>query len=130
MTISEQLAQLQSHSRYTSAIMRPFRFGHLITLPNFVLPVGWSYSSTTALFYIDSGYPCARPRGFWTTDHLRYVKNDLYGDCVPQNTTARDYESPPEAAQRWFWTPTHWSANGDTLLTFAHVIRMRFVALR
>ncbi len=101
--------------------------GRLVTIPDMFLPPGWDRTHATVAFWVPRYFPCARPRGFWTVERVY-----LEGDRLPQWTGMGYYTRPlpPQFAWAWFHEPREWSPNGDTLLTYAHFVRMRFQTLR
>ncbi len=142
-TIEDQFAQLKSHPRYRRATMTPtieFRSegpGNLVTLPSVPLPSGWTHDEVDVHFWVPQGFPCARPRGFWTTEDLRITYEEeqtlfssmrwVNGGRWPQWTRiGKDYQPPGhEHLMKWLCEPRMWSACSDTLLTYAHFVRQR-----
>jgi len=96
-----------------------------VTIPNFTLPPGWSAAAITLRFIAPVGYPVSKPDCFWCDNDLR-----LAGGGVPQNTGANPFPNGP-APLLWFsWHVSIWSPNADTLRTYVHVIKKRFIELR
>ena len=93
---------------------------HLIELPNFPLPPGWSKPRATVLFRLPPAYPEARPDCFWADVDLR-----LAGGAMPTNTGL-----PPEQllGRNWLWFSWHvqrWAAGKDDLVKYVGVITQR-----
>ncbi len=126
-----QWGLLTSHRRYAAATWKPTPGQEggrrLVTLPDVPLPPGWTHATATMAFDVPSYFPCVPPQGFWTKEEVR-----LAGRGLPQwtRTGYRDQPVPPGFAWFWLHGPRTWSVNGDTLLTYAHFVRMRFQTLR
>lgn len=96
-----------------------------VTIPNVVLPKGWSRERVTVHMVLPVGYPVARPDCFWTDPDLR-----LEGGRTPQNT---GLNLIPETTDQLLWFSWHiesWNPNGHSALTWLRVIRKRFEQLQ
>jgi hypothetical protein len=120
----EQFAELQSD--FSAVTCSKVADGsYTVAIPNFPLPAGWSAAAVTLRFIAPVGYPISRPDCFWCDHNLR-----LAGGGVPQNTGANPMPNGP-APLLWFsWHVSTWSPNADTLRTYVHVIKKRFLELR
>lgn len=95
---------------------------HLVSVPDFPLPDGWSYTTGTILFIAPPGYPAAQPDCFW----LEPVGIRLDGGGTP--AASNDSNPIPEVGQRgtWFsWHLQQWDPNRDTLVTYLNAIWQR-----
>src|SRR5438128_878754 len=93
---------------------------HLITIPNFNLPSGWSKPASDIKFVAPVGYPFSRPDCFWTDHDLR-----LANGGVPQNTGPNPIPHTP-TSHLWFsWHVGAWNPNVDNLLTYFYVVQRR-----
>jgi hypothetical protein len=119
--LQTQFALVQS--RYPNALMDMLPSGAaIITLPNEILPVGWSKQTSAVKFIAPSGYPFGNPDCFWADVDLR-----LTNGAMPQ---ASNISAPPETAEPLLWFSWHvqgWNANRDNLLSYIGVIMNRFI---
>ena len=93
---------------------------HLVTVPNFVLPNGWSKPSSDIKFVAPVGYPFSRPDCFWADVDLR-----LAAGTMPQNTGGNAIPNVP-TPHLWFsWHVGAWNPNVDNLLTYFYVVQRR-----
>jgi hypothetical protein len=93
---------------------------HLIVVPAYELPDGWSKPRVDVKFIAPVGYPLARPDCFWADVDLR-----LKNGNPPMNTgnTPLPYATGPHL---WFsWHVATWNPNNDSLLTYLYVIKRR-----
>ncbi len=122
-----QWGLLTSHRRYAGATCASRGEERFVTLPEVPLPPGWTHSAVTVAFEVHPYFPCVAPQGFWVKEDVR-----LEGGGLPQWTRAGYRNDPLPAGFVSFWLhgPRTWSINGDTLLTYAHFVRMRFQTLR
>ena len=93
---------------------------HLVTIPEYELPDGWSKSIVDIKFIAPVGYPLARPDCFWADLDLRLCNGN-----PPMNTgnTPVPYET---TGHLWFsWHVATWNPNNDNLLTYFYVIKRR-----
>lgn len=52
---------------------------HLIVVPNYQLPKGYSHKTCTVLFVAPAGFPSCRPYGFWVDEaDLRLQTSNFY----------------------------------------------------
>jgi hypothetical protein len=122
MTPFEQhLAILQQ--KYPGTIAPPIPDGsRLVTVPDYILPAGWSEKKVTILFVAPPGYPTAQPDCFWVEPKgLR-----LEGGGTPQ--ASNDSNPIPNIGPRgtWFsWHVQQWNPNYDSIVTYFHVIEQR-----
>jgi hypothetical protein len=98
---------------------------YLVTVPNFVLPEGWTPNTTTVRFIAPVGFPASRPDCFWTDHNLR-----LEGGRNPQNTGQNPLPHGPNPLLWFSWHVEKWSPNSDSLLSYFRVIENRFHELR
>ncbi len=125
-TFNEQFEQLIEHPRYGGATFEgDDECGRLITLPNVVLPDGWSNRVATLYFWARPMFPFNPPQRFWSNPDLRFADGG-----VPQRCCGGEIPLKGGPALHWFYSPRVWSINHDTLLTYAHFIRTRFRSLR
>lgn len=120
----EQFTALQGD--FPAAAFSPAGDGSFaVTIPDFRLPTGWTAPAVTLRFIAPVGYPMSKPDCFWCDAGLR-----LSGGGVPQNTGPNPMPNAP-APLLWFsWHVSSWSPNADTLRTYVHVIKKRFLELR
>jgi hypothetical protein len=107
---------------YPQAQLTPLLDGsHLIAIPDFKLPLGWSKQIVTIKFLAPVGYPFGRPDCFWTDFDLKLANGN-----PPQRTGGNPI--PNVGGQHlWFsWHLSAWNPNSDNLLTYVHVIKRRF----
>jgi hypothetical protein len=97
----------------------------LVTVPNVLLPAGWTPSAITVRFIAPVGFPTAKPDCFWTDSNLR-----LDGGRVPQNTGQAQLPNGPNPLLWFSWHLQKWDPNTDSLLTYLRVIENRFLELR
>lgn len=93
---------------------------HLIVIPSFILPSGWSATICTLLFIAPIGYPGAVPVNFW----IDVPDLELNG---AQHHWSRTTGSIPGFASwqnlMWFkWHLQAWNPNRNSLWTVAHAI--------
>ena len=93
---------------------------HLIIIPSFQLPQGWSKETVSVRFVAPVGYPMARPDCFWTDPELRLANGN-----VPQATGGNPIPHTPGQFLWFSWHVSAWSANVDNLLTYLNVIKRR-----
>ncbi len=98
---------------------------HSVTIPNFVLPPGWSAPAVTLRFIAPVGYPMSKPDCFWCDHGLKLATGG-----VPQNTGENPIPGGPGPLLWFSWHTYIWSPNADTLRTYVHVIKKRFLELR
>ena len=104
-----------------TATLEPLPDGlYIISIPNILLPNGWSKQSTQIKFIAPIGYPLARPDCFWADPDLRLANGN-----IPQN--AQPNPTPPALnGYLWFsWHLSTWNPNNDNLLTYVNVIKRR-----
>lgn len=92
----------------------------LITIPEFVLPPGWSKRQTTVYFVVLNAYPETAPDCFWVEPDLK-----LAGGGSPKNsgTTAIPHRTFPIL---WFsWHVAGWAPSRDDMVTYMSVIEDR-----
>jgi hypothetical protein len=117
--IEQQFEVLRSYA--TQATLQRLPDGsHLITVPAYELPDGWSKPSVAVKFIAPVGFPLARPDCFWTDADLR-----LKTGVAPMNTGPN--QLPHSAGPHlWFsWHVASWNPNNDNLLTYLYVIKRR-----
>ena len=117
--LEQQFELLRNYLPQTSLQKLPDG-SHLVIVPGFALPTGWSKRSVEVKFVAPVGYPLARPDCFWTDSDLR-----LQNGSMPQATGGNAI--PHVNAQHlWFsWHVTSWNPNADSLLTYLYVIKRR-----
>jgi hypothetical protein len=125
-SFSDQFAALAAHDRFAGSTWQEMddvygTRGILVTCPNVPISHGWNRTHITFSFWVSAAFPIQRPAHFFTARDI-VLRTDT-GERNPQWTRWTDW---PMSCMRWFWTPTHWSGNSDTLLTYANVVRMRF----
>lgn len=99
--------------------------GHVITLPQFTLPLGWNKQTCQVCFIAPQGYPYAKPDCFWADQDLRLMPP--LG--MPQNT-GNNAVLPELSGMLWFsWHTDHWNASRDDLLSWIASIRERLSRL-
>ena len=120
--VQEQFDRLKACPQYAAAILKTVSNGtHIVEIPEFQLPAGWSRSKTTVYFVVPVGYPQARPDTFWSDPGLT-----LTSGATPQSTGANQPQGLP-AGLLWFsWHPRSWNPNADSLSTYARFIAGRF----
>lgn len=97
----------------------------LVTVPNVLLPAGWTPNTTTVRFIVPVGYPTARPDCFWADANLR-----LDGGRMPQNSGQSPLPNGPNPLLWFSWHLQKWDPNTDSLATYLRVIENRFLELR
>jgi hypothetical protein len=121
-TLDDEFSALREH--YREALLTPTEGLHLINIPNFPLPSGWSQTSTEVRFVVPNGYPYAAPDSFWSSGTLR-----LPNEGMPQNTQL-GYVAPGQPQGDLLWFSWHlqqpWNPSTCTLLTYVKVIQRRF----
>ena len=70
--------------------------GHLITIPNYALPPGWSANTVTLLFLAPPGYPAAQPDCFW----VEPTGIRLQSGATPQATNGK-WATSRTSRPRW-----------------------------
>jgi hypothetical protein len=126
--IDDQIAAFQALEPPVPASIQRLPSGAaLVTIPNVVLPDGWSKPRTTVRFLAPVGYPHSKPDCFWADADLRLANGAL--------PTAANTSNPiPEATNEpglWFsWHVGQWNPSRDTLMTFYKVIQDRFRKLQ
>jgi len=100
--------------------------GHLIEIPNYKLPPGWSREVSNVLFLAPPGYPGAQPDCFWVDPGIQ-----LRGGGVPQNTNETNAIPGLGPRGTWFsWHLQHWNPNLDNLARFFRAIEQRLAPAR
>ena len=97
----------------------------LVTVPNVVLPAGWTPNTVTVRVIAPVGFPTAKPDCFWTDFNLR-----LDGGRMPQNSGQSPLPNGPNPLLWFSWHLQKWDPNTDSLLTYLRVIENRFLELR
>lgn len=113
--------------RYPGATLEALPSGTgLVTVPNYLLPAGWSDTSTTIRFLTPVGYPGPNPDCFWATSGLR-----LSSGGMPQ--ASGDPNPIPETPLQGLWFSWHienpgenWRPARDDLMTYLSMIGRRF----
>jgi hypothetical protein len=120
MTPLEQQFEVLRTTHGNSELHRLPDGSHLILVPKWALPPGWSKSVVDVRFVAPVGYPMARPDCFWADADLRLANGN-----VPQAT---GNNALPHVAGQFLWFSWHvasWNPNSDNLLTYLHVIKRR-----
>lgn len=94
---------------------------HILEIPNFPLPPGWSKTTTTVLFRLPPAYPEGRPDCFWADVDLRLSNNDM-----PSNSNVQPEQ---QLSRPWLWFSWHvdrWAPGKDDLVKYVGVIARRF----
>ena len=117
--VEEQFEILRSYE--SGAILQKLPDGsHLIIIPGFKLPSGWSTPITDVKFLAPVGYPFSKPDCFWTSPDLRLVNGN---PPINTGTNAIPHVGP---GNLWFsWHVASWNPNFDNLLTYWYVIKRR-----
>ena len=97
----------------------------LVTVPNVLLPAGWTPNTVTVRFIAPVGFPTAKPDCFWTDFNLR-----LDGGRMPQNSGPNPLPNGPNPLLWFSWHLQKWDPNTDSLLTYLRVIENRFLELK
>lgn len=117
--IQQQFEVLRSVSAQATLMQLPDG-SHLVEIPGYDLPEGWSKQQVTIKFIAPVGYPFARPDCFWTDADLK-----LRNGNAPMNTGNNQLPYSP-GAHVWFsWHVATWNPNNDNLLTYFYVIKRR-----
>jgi hypothetical protein len=125
MTITEEQG-VELATKRPGATCVPLPNGsYLVTVPNVILPEGWTFNTTTVRFLAPVGFPASRPDCFWADLDLR-----LKGGCMPQNTSQNPLPNEPSPLLWFSWHLQKWDPNSDSLLTYLRVIENRFLELR
>jgi hypothetical protein len=93
---------------------------HLLIVPGFALPAGWSKQMTDVRFIAPVGYPFGKPDCFWADGDLR-----LSNGNPPMNTGNNNI---PHIGGGYLWFSWHvqrWDSNSDNLSTYFYVIKRR-----
>jgi len=96
-----------------------------VAIPDFVIPAGWSVPAVTLRFIAPVGYPMSKPDCFWCDHGVKLATGG-----VPQNTGETPIPGGPSPLLWFSWHTANWSPNADTLRTYVHVIKKRFLELR
>jgi hypothetical protein len=126
--IAEQIETIRT--RYPQAHAVEGRHGsHLIIVPGYRLPKGWSATICTVLFIAPAGFPSIMPKRFWVDiPDLRVTQSLSFPHCT--NTLNPIPGFPQWKWLTWFaWRPQVWNYQ-DTLYTFLMVIRRRLEIVR
>lgn len=119
--VDQQLEALRARFSGAEALRLPSG-AHMVSVPNTLLPSGWSAQATMVRFLIPAGYPFAALDCFWADDSLR-----LGGGAIPQN--AAPGNQIPETGHAGLWFSWHlmgpWDPNRDTLSTWMNVVADR-----
>jgi len=121
--IDEQADELRRDHPQTVTAVRPDGTT-LVAVPEILIPVGWSQSSTLLQFIVPIGYPIAHPDCFWADASLRLAQGS-----TPKNSAIQTppFGGPPRL---WFsWHLSSWNANHDTLRTYLRAALTRFSRL-
>ena len=120
MTPIEQQFEVLRSTVAQATLQRLPDASHLVIVPAFQLPDGWSKPSVDVKFIAPVGYPLARPDCFWTDSDLRLING-----AAPINTGNNPL--PYSAGSHlWFsWHVASWNPNNDSLLTYFYVIKRR-----
>lgn len=116
----EQFQQLLE--RFPSATFETRADGsRRIRIPDYQLPKGgWNRESTAIYFVTMPSYPQAQPDCFWTDPGLT-----LANGGIPKNASVNNNHGGPEQLLWFSWHASKWNPNGDSLLTYVHVIDRR-----
>ena len=118
--LEQQFEALKAEYRPAEMQMLPAG-GAVITVPDYLLPPGWSHPRTTVTFVAPVGYPLAKPDCFWALPDLR-----LQNGSMPQATNHQPVAGTNGTPQLWFsWHVGPWNPNRDSLLTYLRVIERR-----
>jgi len=121
MTPIEQQFEILRSSTAQPTLARLPDGSHLITIPAYELPDGWSKSRVDLKFIAPVGYPLARPDCFWADADLRLANGSL-----PMNTAPNPPLPYSPGSHLWFsWHVASWNPNNDNLLTYVYVIKRR-----
>lgn len=91
--------------------------GALITIPNYVLPAGWSKSQTTVYFVALNSYPEVAPDCFWIEHDVTLVNG-----CPPKSSGTNRIPHR-EFPVLWFsWHVSNWVPTRDGMFTYLAVI--------
>jgi len=117
--LQEQFKILQE--QYPGAQLTSLPDGsHLIEVPDFKLPPGWSKPQVTVKFLAPVGYPFGRPDCFWADSDLKLANGN-----PPQRTGPNPIPNVG-GAHLWFsWHVGAWNPNSDNLVTYLYVIKRR-----
>jgi len=125
MTIAqEQCDELAKKFPGTTCVLSPDG-SYLITVPDVILPEGWTPRKTTVRFVAPVGFPASKPDCFWADLNLK-----LDGGRNPQNTGQTPLPYGPNPLLWFSWHVQRWSPNSDSLTTYFRVIENRFHELR
>lgn len=125
MTITEEQGEELAQKRLGATCVKSPDGSYLVTVPNVVLPEGWTPNTTTVRFIAPVGFPASRPDCFWTDATLR-----LNGGRNPQNTGQNQLPNGPSPLLWFSWHLQKWNPNSDSLMTYLRVIENRFLELR
>ena len=120
MTLDLQVAALRM--RYPQAHASKGEHGeHLILVPEFTLPDGYSANICTLLFIVPAGYPATSPANFW----LDVPSLSFNGRKLRWSNTLNTIHSFPNWKDlTWFkWHLQAWDANNDGLISVVAAIR-------
>jgi hypothetical protein len=94
----------------------------LITVPDVLLPAGWTKARTTIWFLVPAGYPYAALDCFWADADLR-----LIGGALPANANVSN--PIPEVGISGLWFSWHlakpWNPNRDSLSSWMNTVNDR-----
>lgn len=120
MTPLEQQFSILQGCRNAARIEKLTDGSHIIVIPGYELPSGWSKRIVDVKFVAPVGYPLAKPDCFWTDSDLRLANGN-----APQNTGANPIPHV-QGSHLWFsWHVGSWNPNSDNLLTYWYVIKRR-----
>jgi hypothetical protein len=121
----QQLKTLEGKRFTTFELIHAGEGVDVIKFNGLVLPAGWSTPTTNVYFVVPSGYPIAKPDGFWTDPSLR-----LASGAPPTNIGKNQHPGVPEGLHWFSWHANSWNPNRDNLVTYLGVIRKRFEQTR
>jgi hypothetical protein len=96
---------------------------HLVEIPKYPLPPGWSLGEVKVLFVAPPGFPGAQPDCFWVEPSGLRLAN---GGTPQASNDSNPIPGVEGRATTWFsWHLQGWNPNSDSLITYLHVIRQR-----
>jgi hypothetical protein len=126
--LADQFEEVQE--RFKQATISNHGVYHVVNIPNFPIPEGWTYHHATVRFVVPADFPYQHPSGFWADSDL-YLGSSTESSW-PASFTTIDPRPPhgiPAGLQKFLWEPESWALT-CTLRTYTGVILSRFLQTR
>lgn len=116
--VLSQLAELRKS--YPSAKLSKSARGPVLSVEIPLKGGGWNADRATVATLIPCGYPFAMPSHFWIDENV-----SLPGGSPPL-MSERSSDPFGQSARYCYYRPQMWHPNRETLLTWIHMIQLRF----